>query len=124
MAQSGTARDALPDFHLPDGLITLNGRVGEPSLNSFIRETASGAQPGLVRVQQFDPVWIEQHYQLQVLPLMLYVTEPGELRRDWQPVVMPPEKHLAYAIQWFGIALAILIIFFFAVRRTLSNESE
>ncbi|MFC7003220.1 hypothetical protein ACFQMB_18525 [Pseudobowmanella zhangzhouensis] len=89
MAQSGTARDALPDFHLPDGLITLNGRVGEPSLNSFIRETASGAQPGLVRVQQFDPVWIEQHYQLQVLPLMLYVTEPGELRRDWQPVVMP-----------------------------------
>lgn len=122
--KAGTARDALPDFHLPDGLITLNGRVGEPSLNSFIRETASGAQRGLVRVQQFDPAWIEQHYQLQVLPLMLYVTEPGELRRDWQPVVMPPEKHLAYAIQWFGIALAILIIFFFAVRRTLSNESE
>ena len=31
--------------------------------------------------------------------------------RDWRPVVMSPEKHISYAVQWFGFAVTLCIIF-------------
>ncbi len=35
---------------------------------------------------------------------------PG-FRRDWQPINMPPERHLGYAFQWAALAVAVLIVF-------------
>lgn len=33
-------------------------------------------------------------------------------RRDWRPAQgMPPERHLAYAWQWWSLAIAILVVF-------------
>jgi surfeit locus 1 family protein len=39
--------------------------------------------------------------------------EPGLVyRRDWQPVdSMPPARHLAYAWQWWFLAIAIVVVF-------------
>jgi len=31
--------------------------------------------------------------------------------REWTPNVMPAERHLAYAVQWFALALAALVTF-------------
>jgi len=31
--------------------------------------------------------------------------------REWTPSVMPPERHRAYALQWFALALAVLVTF-------------
>jgi cytochrome oxidase assembly protein ShyY1 len=31
--------------------------------------------------------------------------------REWTPQVMPPQRHWAYALQWFALALAALVIF-------------
>lgn len=30
--------------------------------------------------------------------------------RDWQPPGLPPARHLSYAIQWWGLAVALLVI--------------
>jgi len=30
--------------------------------------------------------------------------------RDWQPGGLGPERHLAYAVQWFGLALTVVVI--------------
>jgi len=30
---------------------------------------------------------------------------------EWQVTIMSPEKHLAYAVQWFALALTLLILF-------------
>lgn len=35
---------------------------------------------------------------------------PG-FRRDWQPINMSPERHLAYAFQWAALAIAVFIVF-------------
>ena len=51
------------------------------------------------------------------LPLLKYALvidegEPGGLQYDWSPIPpMGPEKHLGYAVQWFGLAVALLIIY-------------
>ncbi len=33
---------------------------------------------------------------------------PGTYANDWPVVAMGPEKHMAYAVQWFAMALALL----------------
>ena len=40
----------------------------------------------------------------------LAADQPGALRVDWQVINMQPEKHIAYAVQWFGMALALVIM--------------
>jgi len=33
-------------------------------------------------------------------------------KRDWKSrQLMPPEKHIAYAVQWFGLALTLTVLF-------------
>lgn len=36
---------------------------------------------------------------------------PGAFERAWTPALMPPERHEAYAFQWFAFAVAALVLF-------------
>ena len=44
-------------------------------------------------------------YQLLLAPEM-----PDGYTREWQPGGMGPERHLAYAVQWFGLAVTVVVI--------------
>jgi surfeit locus 1 family protein len=37
--------------------------------------------------------------------------EPDGFLRDWRPQLLSPEKHLGYAMQWFAMALALVVIY-------------
>jgi surfeit locus 1 family protein len=41
--------------------------------------------------------------------LLLDAAEPDGYLRDWQPPGMPPGRHIGYAVQWFGLAAAVLV---------------
>ena len=45
--------------------------------------------------------------------LLVQIKRPGDwqLLDAWQPVNMAPERHLGYAIQWFGLASVLVIGF-------------
>lgn len=44
--------------------------------------------------------------------LLLDAREPGGYVREWNfSDAIPPERHLAYAVQWFAIALAVFFLF-------------
>ncbi|NVK22874.1 MAG: SURF1 family protein [Kangiellaceae bacterium] len=44
--------------------------------------------------------------------------------RQWQWISSPPEKHIAYAVQWFGMALVLIILFFVLnLKRVRDHES-
>ena len=51
----------------------------------------------------------------RVYPLVirLELEQLGSLPRYWPSTVMSPEKHKGYAIQWFSMALAVLIAWLF-----------
>ncbi|WP_404297689.1 SURF1 family protein [Halomonas sp.] len=42
---------------------------------------------------------------------------PGRLAPWWTPSVMPPSRHLGYAVQWWGLALAALVVMVIGGRR-------
>lgn len=45
--------------------------------------------------------------------LLLEADDPAGYRRDWQPASssFPPERHQAYAIQWWGLAALAAVLF-------------
>jgi len=41
--------------------------------------------------------------------LRLDATSPGAFRTEWQIVSMGPERHIAYAVQWFAMAATLVV---------------
>ncbi len=64
-------------------------------------------------IAQFEPQKIEKILHQHVLPFMIRLsnTEPHGWIRDWQIVAMPPERHQAYAFQWFSLAAMVVVVF-------------
>ncbi|QHJ12451.1 hypothetical protein FX988_02708 [Paraglaciecola mesophila] len=115
-------RDDLPEVSLPDRLNDAQGRVVLPSDNPMVKETATqdGLWPKVI--QQIDIQFIEQVLQAEVLPFVITLTQNNaQFIRNWQPVVMPPEKHYAYAVQWLGLGIAAFFVYFFALRARLRS---
>lgn len=55
--------------------------------------------------------------------LMLEPHDPAAYAMEWEIVTMGPEKHLGYAVQWFALALTLLILFVVLNRdRTINNR--
>ncbi len=65
-----------------------------------------------LRVQQISLEKFSTLLNLPLLPFVVYVDKQAELgyEKNWQPIVMPPEKHSAYAFQWFSLSIAWLIL--------------
>ena len=50
---------------------------------------------------------------MRIRALVADEDQPGVLQYDWSPIPqMGPEKHLGYAVQWFGLAVALTLIYF------------
>ena len=43
--------------------------------------------------------------------ILLDAAEPDGYVRDWAPPGFPPLRHVGYAVQWFGLALALAVIY-------------
>ncbi|MDO6840300.1 SURF1 family protein [Paraglaciecola chathamensis] len=115
-------RDDLPEVSLPDRLNDAQGRIVLPSDNPMVTETATHDALWPKVIQQIDIQFIEQVLHAEVLPFVITLTQSNEqFIRDWQPVVMPPEKHYAYAVQWLGLGIAAFFVYFFALRARLRS---
>jgi cytochrome oxidase assembly protein ShyY1 len=78
--------------------------------------TQSWVFPALV--QQIDFADLSQRLNRDLLPYVIQLTtDDVAFVRDFRPVVMSPEKHLGYAVQWFGLAVAAAAIGGFAISK-------
>jgi surfeit locus 1 family protein len=117
-------RADLPMVAIPAGEQEYQGMLSIPFKNSLVNETALFDQQWPKVVQQVDINLMAQHYQQKLMPFVILLDEQDNIGfvRNWQAVVMPPEKHLAYAIQWFLLAFAAITIFIIAQRRKINRE--
>ena len=69
-----------------------------------------------LRVQQIELDKFSSIINQKLLPFVVYLdkTEIIGFDKNWQPIVMPPEKHRAYAFQWFSLAIAWLLLMVYA----------
>jgi surfeit locus 1 family protein len=119
-----SSRDILPNIQINNKEMRYAGVLSLPLDNIMVKETAvvDGDWPKVL--QQTDLDIIQQHYKKQILPFVVLLTaeENSLFIRDWQPVVMAPEKHIAYAAQWFLLAFAGLAVFIIAQRNKLKRK--
>lgn len=45
------------------------------------------------------------------ITVWLDADQPYGFRREWKPQPMAAEKHLAYAVQWFALAITVFIVY-------------
>ena len=60
---------------------------------------------------------------LRTYQLLLDPAAPDGYVRDWQPGGMGPEQHVAYAVQWFGLALTVIVIYLVLTIRNRKQPS-
>ncbi|RTE86479.1 MULTISPECIES: SURF1 family protein [Gammaproteobacteria] len=121
-------RSEMPQFQLSD-TAQFVGRVYIPEAPFLLSEQSApaNAEQQYVRIQYPELTVLERHikerhdsvnvsdFMVRLLP-QEESSEATQWVREWPVVVMPPHKHYAYAVQWFGLALAALIIFLLASR--------
>ena len=111
----GASREFLPLLPVPEGGVSLTGRLDSPaSVGLVVGEVPLESVENKVLVQSLDIAALGAARGLDLLHYALVIDEgqPGGLQYDWSPIPeMGPEKHLGYAVQWFGLAVALLIIY-------------
>lgn len=121
--KSGLYRTELPKFKLNQNTQSFHGVSSVPSVNPMVSETATQADPWPKVIQTIDLVKMSSFLGRDVLPIVMQL-DPDHADgfvRNWKAVVMAPEKHYGYAVQWYGLALACLIIYVVALRKRKSN---
>lgn len=117
------ARGDLPSFVLAP-MDIVSGVIHLPLQNSFIRETNNTYGEFPVLLQQVDLDEISLHLGEQVLPATIrLLPDDSQFARQWQAVAMSPDKHLGYAVQWFGLAVAALTVYLLSMLKRFHGPS-
>lgn len=123
-------RRSLPGFATGSGERTISGRLVRPPAGALqLGEQdilAPDQWPQLVTYLDMEAAAGALGESLQPWILRLDADDPmGFEGRDWQPAVMGPEKHGAYAVQWFGLlAAAVAIWVVLGLRRGAQTGKE
>lgn len=107
-------RSQLPDVNVNNRPVTIKGIVVYPSSKAIVLSPAMDNPKQWPRIiQKLDAQQMAQILNHPVYPFVVRLKSGnvGSLQHNWQPVVMPPRKHYAYAFQWFALAGALLVIF-------------
>lgn len=108
----GRSRQDLPEIQAPSGPIEISGllsRFPRPGLD--IGPAVQGE--GWPKIANYPtPEELRNVLGRPVAAGMLLLNPglPGGYRRDWEPRVMGPMRHYGYAVQWFALALTVIVI--------------
>lgn len=106
-----SGRRTLPSVAAIEGIVSLSGNVHVSLGKPFtLGEQSVAGWPKVV--QYLDIEALSDEIEGDVYPHSIRLKEgaPGAYRANWVVVNMQPEKHQAYAFQWFAMAAAVLVI--------------
>ncbi|WP_115710868.1 SURF1 family protein [Legionella sainthelensi] len=118
------SRRILPNIITPNDFLTLQGSAYFPSKNQWVLGPSLEKKGNkVVILERLDTQLISQVLQKSVSPFIIRLDkqDANGFVREWATVSMPPQRHLAYALQWFVMALVVLIIF---VALNLKKKNE
>ncbi len=109
--QAGFDRSMLPEVLLPASRVEITGRLA-PSRPppAVFGEVVERLDDG-IRVQRVEIEEIERALGLRLYARILVADpgEPGVQTWNFRPARLSSDRHRGYAIQWFGLALVLVI---------------
>ena len=120
------SRQELPDIKPIVGSYQLKGHVRLIEAGILLMEQKFNKNQWPLRVQQIELEKFSQVIDVQLLPFVVYLDKTDKVgyKKNWQPIVMPPEKHRAYAFQWFSLGVAWLMLMIGALIKFSRNENQ
>lgn len=117
-------RRQLPGAPGPDGLVAVSGLAVPPPAPGFQlgRVQAPDDWPWLTPYLLPDRLRAVLDRPLADRVVLLDPEAPGGFARDWTPSMLPPERHLGYAVQWFALALAVAVVWILLTVRREKGE--
>lgn len=102
------SRETLPQFDITSEVV-LDGllRTKVDGL-MLLGQNAEDHGQWPMRIQQIDYAELAQQSSLELYPAVLYQQQASNFIPHYQPVVLSPEKHRGYALQWFLLAVAVV----------------
>ncbi|MFU8789026.1 MAG: SURF1 family protein [Methylobacter sp.] len=108
-------RSILPDLQVSRTETRISGRLNNfPSVGIKLAgaEIPADGWPAVVQVVDSEVLAKKLGYPLFQFQLELAKELPDGFKRDWRTsTVMQPEQHIAYAFQWFALALTLTLLF-------------
>ena len=110
---AGAERNRTPPVKTPEGEVVVSGTATPPA-ERFLELSTQVAEGNIWQNMVLERY--RQATRLDVQPVIVQQTEAisalnDGLIRDWPPVDLKRNTHLAYAVQWFALAVAIFIIY-------------
>jgi len=120
-------RSSLPKVETTAQFLTLSGKIKVSGKKPFMvgeQFQSNQGWPALMQWISFKD--IESKSGLKLLPYIFLLDEKEQSGyvRNWKPVVMQPEKSTSYAVQWFALALALVIIYIVVNLKESKSELE
>ena len=112
---SDPRRERRPDVSLAPSALVVSGIVDYPRETLLLGDDgyAGAAWPKVVQRIDFDE--IERAIERPVLPFVVLMDPalPHGFVREWSPYLgIGPERHRGYALQWFSLAVAVVVVWF------------
>ncbi|NTS76523.1 SURF1 family protein [Catenovulum sp. SM1970] len=104
-------RQLISPIVLPTSTVTFIAVIREVDTNPFMSDLVLGDQYPK-RIMQLVPNMLSQSLDMPLarFKLLLDYQQPVGFQVHWKTMVMPPEKHLAYAVQWYALAAVFLVL--------------
>jgi surfeit locus 1 family protein len=109
------SRDQLPPIETPDEAVRLRGIIDLPPGKPL---ALGDDEPGSTVIQAVDLGDLSQRFghELQPAVILLDPASGYGFERDWQVTPLGADRHSAYALQWFSLAAALVVLYIVAGR--------
>lgn len=125
--RGGTDRRVLPKFETPTGRQKINGVISIPSskLVHFSDYNRDASRWPAV-YQWIDFKDMQQATKLPLLPFTIREDphDPHGFVREWAKVNLLPERSISYAVQWFVMAIVLIIIYIGVNYKKVEQDSD
>lgn len=113
----GNDRSVLPPVPAPNGERSIRGRVDHlPQPGIHMGTPAPLKPPFPVRATYPSPETIRalmggREWSQRAEVILLDAGEPDGFVREWSAPGFPPMRHVGYAVQWFGLSAALVVLY-------------
>lgn len=107
--------------------VTVKGSVYFPGNQVFTLSDEPIPQGWPKRIQKLDINALSKELGEKMYPFTVRLSDnsqPGALQTGWKISQMSPDKHVGYAVQWFSLALVLVVMTFIAVSKQILSDEE
>jgi surfeit locus 1 family protein len=106
-------RQQLPEVAIHTSQKIFKGTIYYPQLSSVdFGQFVDLHQGNCYRIERLNPQEVSKILNRFVYPWVLRLSgeQPKELKREWPLIAVTPQRHYAYALQWFLMAFIVFVI--------------